>query len=557
MNSTIASLITLAYENKQLRPFLLPIILAEIDPRLIKVGKSKAQKKKDKARKKELKEKIQREKERREAERERIQNATIEEVLGDFEFIAYLKRTQSENYWKDPNTELENNINSVISKARGGSDASGQEISQEWASSILTELYKRHKEEVSTETAYGSEDFKLQLEQLHEMLDDFSIDGTLDEVRKQARLTCNIISRRMSEGSYVERAGRISIMADNYLWGLERQAMPIKNLLMRLKDLQKKQRESGEGLLDDELLEQASSVLGQGAYAASDLGFEETLSHYQDKLSEELGKMLIKGIKEVGAESISEGLLKTAEVVMPFLTGGVVGAVASAFGLEHKLRKVKGNVVEAVGRVVDANRGTQGSGQHWEEKFLQATMTPASINDEYQGRVSEIKAEVGKAQSKEDLLASLNGVREVLDQYHTEAKADIDMAVERSVVYNRFNEARNRGGVGGDSLNPLNMAIAGLDNMAKGLSRIEGKGQDLVTSRVASEDNHAGISLLLIEKELEKAYMEQEIIEAFEEYIPKMFERSVDILKDRDKRTALFSIYEEKIKDGLKKDDEE
>ncbi len=539
MNEMLAQLIRVAYDNPSLRCVLLPIIISEIDSNLLfKTAKRKKKKRKPN---------ISRQ------ERERRRKEKQEKMLSDFEFMAHIKRTQKDTYWKDPNTQLDNNINSVISKARGGADISGENISQEWAIGIISDLYEEHKDNVDVETAYGGDQYKAELDQLHEMLDELANTGGLDELRKQSRNACSVISRKMSEGAFVERVGAISKAADNFLWGLERQAIPIVELLARLKDLNK-QSDSAQ-VMDDELLEQASKVLGTGAYTAANFVFEEQVENLQEELSKMLGCQILDGIKQYGKEALSEGVLKILETSVGFMSEGVVGAVASAFGLEHKLRKVKGNVVELVGRGVDSVRGTQGSGEHWEEKFLQATMTPASINDEYQGRVDDISSKVKKAGSKEEILSLIDEVKGATDQYYTEARVDIDRSVQRSVVYKRMDSARGRGsGSGGGS--SLDRAVAGVSNIVNLVSRAEAKGQDLVRSKLASEKNHAGISLLLIQRELEQAYAEQEIISAFESEIPKMFERTIDILKDREKRDIFFSAYGDKVEASMENDEE-
>ena len=569
MNETLAQLIRLAYDNPDLRSLLRPIIISEIDPQLLlKTGAStKSQKRK----KKKIKEREREKEQERERERERIQNATIEEMLSDFEFIAHIKRTQKDNTWVDPNTNLENNINSILSKARGQSDISGENISQEWASGIISELYKQHREEVSVDTAYGGDQYKAELDQLHEMLDGLANTGALDELRKDSRRVCTLISRKMSEGAFVERSGAISKMADNFLWGLERQAIPIADLLRKLNELKEKMKEKDrESLsttgelqpLDDVVFEEVAKLLGKGTYAVVNLEYEAQIEKLQNDLGDLLGKQILKGIKEYGKEAISEGTMAVLEATVGAVGGGVVTAIANAFGFEHKMRKVKGNVVEVVGRGVDKMRGTKGSGEHWEEKFLQATMTPASINDAYQGRVDEISAKVKEAETREDILSLIGEVRNTTDQYYTEAKVDIDRSIQRSVVYKRIDSARNRGnqeiqntprGQRDTSVSrQLDRAIAGVSNLANLVSKAEAKTEDL-RSKFASEPKHAGISLLLIQRELEQAYAEQEIISAFESETPKMFERSIDILKDRDKRDLIFGVKDKEIRDSFNK----
>lgn len=555
MNETLAQLIRLAYDNPDLRSLLLPIIISEIDPQLLL--KTAKRKKRDKRPNIDRHELARRKKEKQ------------EKMLTDFEFIAHIKRTQKDNNWVDPNTNLENNINSVISKARGDTDATGQNISQEWARGIISDLYEEHREKVDADTAYGGDEYKAELDQLHEMLDDLANKGDLDELKKESRNACVLISRKMSEGAFVDRVGAISKAADNFLWGLERQVIPIQDLLTRLYKMMDDYAEgrdrggdNSESLLDDELLGEAAKVLGNGVYQIGNLEFEIQVEALKEMLGEAIGKEVLEGIKKFGKDAIGEGTLKVLEATVGTVGGGVVEAIASAFGLEHKLRKVKGNIVEAIGNKADKLRGTKGSGQHWEEKFLQATMTPAAINDEYQGKVDEISAKVKKAESKEDVLSLIGEVRNATDQYYTEAKVDIERSIQRSVVYKRMDGARNRGNEMGfmskkkkTHSESLDLAVAGVSNIVNLVSKGEAKAQDFIRSKskVAAQPKHAGISLLLMERELEKAYADQMIIEAFESEIPKMFERSIDILKDRDKRDLIFGVKDKEIRESFNK----
>lgn len=210
-------------------------------------------------------------------------------MLTDFEFIAHIKRTQKDNNWVDPNTNLENNINSVISKARGDTDATGQNISQEWARGIISDLYEEHREKVDADTAYGGDEYKAELDQLHEMLDDLANKGDLDELKKESN-ACVLISRKMSEGAFIDRVGAISKAADNFLWGLERQVIPLQDLLTRLyktmddyAEGRDRGEENSESLLDDELLGEAAKVLGNGVYQIGNLEFEIQVEALKEK----------------------------------------------------------------------------------------------------------------------------------------------------------------------------------------------------------------------------------------------------------------------------------
>ena len=472
MKPYISELIKVAYEHDELRKDLVPLIREEL-----KLAQ----------------------------EYTLVQQGT-EDLLNDFPFMAYLKRTYALDKWVHPETNLENSIYTIIEKARN---------EDEFALDLNSELWK----------SYGGED-GVSSEALEEIRDAFdNLDLTDFRQGKAVQSFCSLVGKSMTMGSWTGRNTTIGELVDDTLWSIDASYSPLIKAIRKVhKGIDK--NEDGE-LSREEILDYVK--LASSAGLELDLGEAQTAGMTASLMKEALEEVLITAItakinfgKGVGA--------KWGKKVAVKVVSHMLGAVMDKTGINDRIDEFTEGAVNFVSDKIDTAGESMGVGKlgsRMKRRAEASSLVPSKINSKYKDQVKQLASSVGNTPSASHLQDVATQAMNLAEQYFSEGAAEIDEAIKNSIAYRTHQK----------------MTPNFVQNTLMKLSNEEESEVDkYVLEKMQNTDNHTGIVLSYLQQQVCSMMAELQMAENVGPIAQEIYEEFLSKFENKEERDAVLQM---------------